>query len=351
MKLHRMLIVPGAAAGIVLGMVGPASAGGLSGGSGDANDGGYGAGASHVTVTGDVSPARRASVPSPPPLCWWEPVSALGWDVDADDPEAVKEYWDEEVRPWLTGHAAEGAQAVNYDRFLEAVRASARGQDLTWYHLRVNDDMRPGGDGYDQAAELSSRGCGSGTQPGRYGPVLVTIDWFPTGAQPDPVVDPEILAEYAYEVMDLVEPTLDWNPKIGEVANASLVNLPTWMWVDDMAAVGDRSVTATAGPVSSTVTATTDGLSVTSPAGTVQCDASQARQSYAGGVEEASGCVLTFNRASWGYAQGFPVAASAVWQATWTSNQNEGGELESRTSAATTYIPVAESQAIVSAVD
>lgn len=346
-----MLAAPGAAAGIVVALALPATAGGVSGGTGDDTDGGYGAGASHVTVSGDVSQQLRASVPSPPPLCWWESVSALGWDVDADDPEAVQQYWDEEVRPWLTGHAAEGAQAVNYDRFLQAVRAHAQGRDITWYHLRVNDDMRPEGDGYEQAAELSSRGCGSGTQPGREGPILVTIDWFPTGQQPEPVVDPEILAQYAYEVMDLVSPTLDWNPKIGEVANASLVNLPTWMWVDDLEAVGERSVTASAGPVSATVTANTDGLSVTSPAGTTQCDASQARQAYAGDVAESAGCVLSFGRASWGYPAGFPVAASAVWQATWTSNQGEGGELESKTSGATTYIPVAESHALVTAVD
>ncbi len=346
-----MLVAPAAAATLVLGTVGPASAGGASGGTGDDNGDGYGAGATHVTVTGDVSQALRASVPSPPPLCWWEPVSALGWEVDPEDPEAVKKYWEDEVRPWLTGHAAEGALAVDYDRFVEAVKAQASGTDITWYALEINDDLRPEGDGYEQAAELNARGCGSGTQPGREGPILVTINWFPTGQQPDPVVDPEILAEYAYEVMDLVEPTLDWNPKIGDTANASLVNLPTWMWVDDLDAVGERSVTASAGPVSATVTASTDGLSVTSPAGTTRCDTTQARQAYAAGVDESSGCVLSFGRASWGYANGFPVSTSAIWQATWTSNQGEGGELENKTSGATTYIPVAESQALVSAVD
>jgi len=350
----RISLTCGAAAAVVASTLtvaltaGPAAAD-LGGGGGTDTDGGYGAGATHVTVTGHVSQALRASVPGPPPLCWWEPIST-SWDVDPDDPEAVQKYWDEELRPYLTGHAAEGTQSVHYERFEQAIKAHARGEDITWYRLRINQGAVPGGDGYEQAAALDAAGCGSGTQPGREGPILVTYDWFPTGQQPEPVVDPLILAEYAYEVMDLVEPTLDWNPKIGNVANASLVNLATWMWVDDVAAVGERSVTATAGPVSVTVVATTDGLSVTSPAGTTRCDAEQARRAYAPGASEDAACTLSFGRASWGYPSGFPVEASAVWQATWTSNQGDADTLEDKTRGATTYIPVAESQALVNAV-
>lgn len=43
--------------------------------------------------------------------------------------------------------------------------------------------------------------------------------------------------------------------------------------------------------------------------------------------------------------------ASTVWQAEWTSNVGESGGLENRSVGATTYIPVAESQALVSDVD
>lgn len=353
-RAARRLATVAGAAGVALATaaaLAPPAHAGAGGGQGEATDGGYGVGAVSVTVTGDVSGALRASVPSPPPLCWWEPVSTLGWEVDPSDPEAVEEYWDEEMMPFLTGHAAEGAVAVNRERFDAAIAAAARGESVTWYSLKVNDAMRPGGDGYEQAAALSAAGCGSGTNPGRFGPVLVSLDWFVTGNQPEPVVDPEILAEYAYEVMDLVDPTLDWNPKIGEVGNASLVNLPTWLWVDDEASVGVRTVTASVGAVSATVTARTDGVSITSPAGTAECSADQARTAYSAGASEASACTLTFDRASWGYGGGFPVEASTTWQATWTSSTGEGGQLDARSAGETTYVPVAESQSLVTAVD
>lgn len=329
-----------------------------TGGSGDTTEGGYGVGV-RVTVTGDVSGALRASVPAPPPLCYWAPVTGLGWDVDASDPKAVEKYWNEEMMPYLTGHAAEGALVLDFRRFKEAVKAVESGQSVTFYHLVVDDSQMPAFDvdpgdvssGYQGQAYLDKMGCGSGTAPGRFGPILRTIDWFVTGTQPDPVVDPETLAEYAYEVMDLVDPTLEWNPRINRIGDATLVNLPTWVWVEDEAAVGERTVTATAGGVSATVTATTDGISVSSIAGYEECDAAQARQAYASGVSEGQACTLTFTQASRGYADGFPVETTTAWQATWTSNVDQFGTLENKSQGATTYIPVAESQSLVTGVD
>ncbi|NYG55116.1 hypothetical protein [Nocardioides perillae] len=353
-RAARRLATAVGAAGVALATaaaLAPPAHAGAGGGQGEATDGGYGVGAVSVSVSGDYSPGLRASVPAPPPLCWWEPVTLLGWQVDPSDPEAVKKYYDEEMRPWLTGHASAGQAAVDYDRFAAAIAAVAAGRDITWYSLRINDALRPGGDGYQQAAALHAAGCGTGLNPAPGGLLLETMNWFETGNAPEPVVDPEILAEYAYEVMDLVDPTLDWNPKIGEVGNASLVNLPTWLWVDDEASVGVRTVTASVGAVSATVTARTDGVSITSPAGTTECSADQARTAYSAGASEASACTLTFDRASWGYGGGFPVEASTTWQATWTSSTGEGGQLDARSAGETTYVPVAESQSLVTAVD
>ncbi len=62
-------------------------------------------------LSGDVSQGAVASIPGPPPMCWWEDLSTTMLDdekVDTSDPKAVEKYYDEEVRPWLTGHAATG---------------------------------------------------------------------------------------------------------------------------------------------------------------------------------------------------------------------------------------------------
>ena len=151
---------------------------------------------------------------------------------------------------------------------------------------------------------------------------------FPTGQEPPPAVAPEDLAAYAYEVMDLKRPTLEWNPHLASNGDATLVNLPTWLWTEDPEAVEERQVTAEAAGISVTVTAQPDGMTVSSPVGGTECTAEQARTAYAPGVDEASACVLTFPSASFAYAGGFPVQATTGWQATWTSNVGPGGDLE-----------------------
>lgn len=315
---------------------------------GENTDGGYGVGAVDVQLSGDFSPGLRASVPRPPPLCWWEPI--VGWqvDLDASDPEAVKEYFETEIRPHLTGHAGAGALMYDTALFEKAIKAAKAGEEVTWYSLELSEELRTSPNASQRVVEA---GCSRAAGGGEFSTYIAWNFFTPSNPPPAPPVDPEMLAQYAYEVMDLVDPDLDWNPKIGALANSSLVNLPTWMWVDDTEAVGERSVTATAGNVSATVTATTDGLSVTSPAGTTECDVEAARTAYADGTSEDSACTLAFDRASTGYPQGFPVEASTVWQAEWTSSAGEGGTLENRSVGQTTYIPVAESQALVRKVD
>ncbi len=161
---------------------------------------------------------------------------------------------------------------------------------------------------------------------------------------------PEDLAAYAYEVMDLKRPGLEWNPHLAASNDATLVNLPTWLWTRDPAAVEERQVTAEAAGISVTVTAQPDGMTVTSPVGGTECSAEQAHTAYAPGVDEASACVFTFPRGSIQYAGGFPVQSTTGWQATWTSNVGPGGDLEPKTMTAVTDIPVIEVQSRVSSV-
>jgi len=321
---------------------------------GDTTDGGYGARV-EVHLSGDVSQAHVASVPGPPPMCWWENLSNTMLDsekVDTSDPKAVQKYYDEDVRPWLTGHAATGVLAMpSFEQFQDAIRRKKAGEDITWYALQIREGSI-GGDYEDEAYAGNVRdmasACGTEARNGPYGPVLLSWQAFPTGNPPAPAVDPEDLAEYAYEVMDLKRPTLDWNPHLASADDATLVNLPTWLWTEDPAAVEERQVTAEAAGISVTVTAQPNGMTVSTPVGGTDCSAAQARTAYAPGVDQSSACVYTFPIGSFAYAGGFPVDATTGWQATWTSNVGEGGDLEAKVMNATTNIPVIEVQSRVS---
>lgn len=340
-------------------MATPAQAGPRTGtdGPGGSTDGnGYRADAIHVE--GHVSTTRRASVPAPPPLCWWEPWTSAG---DPTDPEAVKEYWLTELAPHLKGHAAAGNLMIKgteeFDRAIEAAEEAPHG--VTWYTLRVNDAaLPPASENNKRAEALVNAGCTTSrgySDGGGVYQIPVSIQWFPTGDQPEPTYDPRVIAEYAYDVMDLVEPDLEWNPKIGEQGNAALVNLPTWLWVDEATSVGGeegvRKVEADAGPVHVEVVATTDGVRITSPAGSRSCTVDEARTKYERGRDEDAACTIAFSRGSYGYGQGFPVDASVAWNASWTSNTGDSDTLPSRNVGQTTFIRVAQTQALVTEVD
>lgn len=345
-RRRGMAVVAAVATALTVGSAAPGLAAPGNGGLPD--DNGYVAVA--VSVSGDVSASKRASVRLPPALCWWKAWPGDG--VDPDDPEAVKEYYFDELRPWLTGHAAAGQLHVASESdFDQAITMSEAGNRRTWYQLQVRGDV-PTGSPSARAEMLTKAGCSQANDTLYMGePVMITLRHFPFRSPEPPKIDAETLAEYAYEVMQLEEPTLDWNPKIGDQGNAALLNLPTWLWVDEGGAVGDKSVTATAGDVSVTVTAQSEGISVVSPAGSTECSVEQSRQRYAAGADPSSACLLDFTRASHGMPGGFPVRSSTAWQAEWTSNTGESGTLPGRTIGAVTNIRVAGSQALVTQVD
>ena len=291
-------------------------------------------------------------------MCWWEDLSTTMLDdekVDTSDPAAVQKYYEEEVRPWLTGHAAVGQLSMpSADYFKDVIKKVKAGQDMTFYALQTADECvtgAPGDPGYAAEVRAVGEACGSPVVDGPYGPMTAGWQAFPTGQQPPPAVSPEDLAAYAYEVMDLKRPGLEWNPHLASAGDATLVNLPTWLWTRDPAAVEERQVTAEAAGVSVTVTAQPSGMTITSPVGGTECTAEQARTAYAPGVDEASACVFTFPMASIRYEGGFPVESTTGWQATWTSNTGPGGDLEPKTMSAVTDIPVIEVQSRVSDVN
>jgi hypothetical protein len=307
-----------------------------------------------VHLSGDVSRSLVGSVPGPPPMCWWKPYSSSmpGYEkVDFDDPVAVKKFIEKVVIPGFTGTFAIGRLSIPDSDYLEdVVKKVKSGADLTFYSLETRDEAlsdKPGTKGYESQVASIAKACNTSSTMGPYGSMLTSVQAFPTGQQPPPAVDPEDLAAYAYEVMDLKKPALEWNPHLASNDDATLVNLPTWLWTRDPAAVEEREVTAEAAGVSVTVTAQPDGMTISSPVGGTQCSAEQARTAYAEGVPESSACVFTFDRGSFAYAGGFPVESVTGWQATWTSNAGPGGDLDPKTVEATTDIPVIEVQSRV----
>jgi len=356
------VLVTGALTSVAL-VAGPGHAAPDDGIGGEATPEGYAAVA--VDLRGDYDPAKQGSQPRPRPLCWWEEWSETG---DASDPEAVKK-WYEDVYLAAgddSGLRGEGSSVLTSGNvggpgvFADAVAASLDKvkypNGVTWYRLEWNRDLISGDDWDWQLAEA---GCDvERFSYGGMGTVPVTYRWFPTGAPPEPTVDPRSLADYAYRVMDLAGPTLEWNPKIGARQDAALVNLPTWLWADDDTTLvgkdgtpGSKRVVATAGGVQVTVTAETDAVDISSPAGRRSCTVDEVRTTYRSGTDEGGACTLAFNRGSYAYRNGFPVDTSVRWTASWTSNTGDEDTLPSRTVGETTSIRVAQSQALVTAVD
>ncbi|MEO7350393.1 MAG: hypothetical protein ABIR34_01310 [Marmoricola sp.] len=323
---------------------------------GGQTDNGYAAKV-EVHLSGDVNQVTVGSIPGPPPMCWWEDLSSTMLDsqkVDTSDPAAVKKYYEEEVRPFLTGHAAVGQLSMpSGDYFKSIIEQVKAGKAMTFYSLQTRDgavSSKPGTSAYAAEVKTIGKACGTPVVDGPYGPMTVGWQAFPTGQPPAPAVAPEDLAAYAYEVMDLVKPTLEWNPHLASDNDATLVNLPTWLWTQDPQAVEERQVTAEAAGISATVTAEPNGLTVSTPVGGIECSAAQARTAYAQGVNDGSACVFTFPSGSLAYAGGFPVQATTGWQATWTSNTGAGGDLDPKTMTAVTNIPVIEVQSRVNSV-
>ena len=342
MKRRGWVAAVGALALSTLALTGgaPATAG-SGGGGGTDTEGGYGVWA--VKVTGDVSASLVGSVSRPPPVCWWQPMGS----PDPDDAKGTYEWFSSFLSSLGPSSASGGpyyVAASGYpDSFEAAVEADKEEPGVTWYELK----SAPGTD----METIISSGCSGSVSGPMIGEVPISFRYFPHRTPPEPVIDEEVLAEYAYDVMDLVAPSLQWNPKIDGRGDAALVNLPTWMWVNDADAVGVREVTASVGGVTVTVTAAPSEMRISSPAGSQDCTTAQARRAYAPGRDESSACTITFSRGSYSSPGGFPVTATVPWTASWQSNTGRGGDLASRTVNETTDIRVAQSEALVTEVD
>ncbi|MGL5859256.1 MAG: hypothetical protein ACRC35_12795 [Angustibacter sp.] len=310
---------------------------------GSQNGNGYGVQVS-VTYSGNAAPGGGTRVASVPATCWWEPVA------DAPDLSSMQA-----VNDWRRAHHLTGTFTfanVMYgstQSFQDAVRRTRAGQKLTYYSATCRADA-PGCplasfvSLYPAGPMHSIRGCPNG--------IPVTFAFFPTGAPPQPRVDPADLAAAARDVMVIPVPELEHNPKVGRLGGATLVSLPTWFWVTDPASVGGqggtRTIRAEAAGAWAEVVARTDEVTITSPAGGTTCTPAQVLQRWRPGADPNAGCSFSFEKASVGYPGGYPVTASTIWAATWTGSGGTGGsDLPGLSRDATVDVPVAESQALV----
>lgn len=305
-----------------------------------------------VTVSGQhVNYDRVGSIPAPVPLCWWVPTDDID---DPHDAEKMKEwfeaYKDANRGTWVRAHFFYPSDDV----FDAAVAADEQGDGVTWYKMKTRSDV-----GTDAVAmqELIDAGCTTSRANDNGYPLLETATWRPYGVTPPPRIEAEVLAQYAADVLDILEPTIQWNPRITDLNGATMVNLPTWAWVDRPGSLGERTATASIPGLSATVVASSGGLSISAPGGVmspsyVSCTRQQALTVFSPGTDPSSACVFEFTRASHSSAGGtFSLEASADWGVEWTASNGESGTLDDRTLTASTQIRVAGSQALVTQVD
>lgn len=165
------------------------------------------------------------------------------------------------------------------------------------------------------------------------------------------VIDPEVLAQIAFDEMDLPLGDVQWNPtRTGDAA--TFVNLETWVWLED--APVEIEVTAEVPGTWATVTGTLERLEISAPgADTAVCPGAGVPWTAA---QTGTPCTIVFTRSSANQdvKDGFDVpttttTVTAVWAASWTSSQDPTPTaLPTQTQPTTAEIPVAEIQSIVS---
>lgn len=169
-------------------------------------------------------------------------------------------------------------------------------------------------------------------------------------------IDPEVLMQMALETLYFPAPSGATNPSI---ATGTVAQLDTYFWVDNWAAVSES---ASAGPVTATVTATPVTQTWTiedSIRGTQEFSCDGAGVPYdptSGGAPPDGACVWRPPHSSAGQASRHPetgepcftATVTITWGVAWTAaGAPGGGELDPGTSSSSTCLVVDEIQAVV----
>lgn len=139
-----------------------------------------------------------------------------------------------------------------------------------------------------------------------------TVIWIPARG-----VGPAVLAQQAFDRTNIPLPGIQLNPSS---SNDQVVNVSTWLWVDNFQAV---SATASAGPVTVTVTARPvslewsmgNGDTVTCASGGTPYDTTRSPEA------QRTDCTYTYRHSSASRPDGtFTIRGTSVWHVTWVAS-------------------------------
>jgi hypothetical protein len=188
----------------------------------------------------------------------------------------------------------------------------------------------------------------------RTGSSTTSTEWIAdqaTTAPASPGVDPLVLALQAESSLSLPRPVMHFSP-----SGYSVVNLPTWLWIDASTWLA-QTVSAAAGVVSVTAVATPtsvswsmgDGAVVTCPGPGTSYDTQEPWRS------QTTSCAYTYATSSAGQAssdgnandRAFNVTATVAWSVTWSAQGTPGGgALPSLTTSASSTLRVEQVESI-----
>lgn len=163
-------------------------------------------------------------------------------------------------------------------------------------------------------------------------------------------ISPEVLAQVAYESMDLPKGTIRWNPSLVDVSGATLVNMDTWVWVEN--APTSVSVTAEIPGTWARVDATFARMTLSAP-GADSSTCATTGVPWQANTEPPCSLVFFHSSANQPVKDGYDLptatlSGTASWASSWVSSLNPTPTVLAPQDVVTTAeIPVAEIQTIV----
>ncbi len=165
----------------------------------------------------------------------------------------------------------------------------------------------------------------------------------PRGSLLAPIVTPGMLAQDIYKTLVLPAPQVGVNPDAATADGYTLVNLPTWWWVEN---AGQPLTQRTSlGPVWAEVTARPVGSSFDGGEGESAqwCDGPGVEWREGLSEEEPAACRYTYRRA----AERYDATVTLHWQVSWVGSGGAGGSFPEMTTSTTVPMRVYERQAVV----